>query len=305
MAMEDPQEPLTGVGKTALGMALVRAEESRRSDRLFNDPYAEAFLAAVPDAFGEEQEVSPEQASLAAVFFFHGVVRTRFFDDYLMEASAHGCHQVVLLAAGLDTRSFRLAWPPGVRSFELDRPDVLEVKDRVLSKEGAVPRCSERIVLAVDLRDDWTPRLMEAGFQPTTSTAWLLEGLMAYLSAREAAHLLSTVGELSAPGSQLAFEDGSGADASLLGGARQLPDMNEFTSLWKGGLGEDAPKWLAKHGWRTTVHERVALAASYGRPVPTGAAGRFLTAVRGTPDRDLGFEGRGLLRDDGPEDRLE
>jgi O-methyltransferase involved in polyketide biosynthesis len=37
-----------GVGKTALGAAMVRAEESRRGDRLFDDPYADAFLAAAP-----------------------------------------------------------------------------------------------------------------------------------------------------------------------------------------------------------------------------------------------------------------
>jgi O-methyltransferase involved in polyketide biosynthesis len=42
------QEPLGGVGKTALGVAVVRARESRRDDRLFADPYAQAFLDAVP-----------------------------------------------------------------------------------------------------------------------------------------------------------------------------------------------------------------------------------------------------------------
>lgn len=45
----------TGVGKTALGAAMVRAQESRRSDRLFDDPYAEAFFAAAPGTFDSEQ----------------------------------------------------------------------------------------------------------------------------------------------------------------------------------------------------------------------------------------------------------
>jgi methyltransferase (TIGR00027 family) len=84
-----------------------RAEESRRSDRLFDDPYAEAFVAAAPGAFLEERATSGELASMGAVVYFHGVIRTRFFDDYLTAAA---CRQVVLLAAGLDTRAFRSGW---------------------------------------------------------------------------------------------------------------------------------------------------------------------------------------------------
>jgi hypothetical protein len=44
----EPQGPLGGVEKTALGVAMVRAWESRRPGRLFDDPYAQAFVDAVP-----------------------------------------------------------------------------------------------------------------------------------------------------------------------------------------------------------------------------------------------------------------
>lgn len=49
------------------------------------------------------------------MFYAHAVVRSRFYDDYLLAATAAGCEQVVLLAAGLDTRAFRLPWAKEVR----------------------------------------------------------------------------------------------------------------------------------------------------------------------------------------------
>jgi len=133
----------TGVGKTALGVAAVRAAESRRTDRLFNDPYAEAFLAAAPGAFDLEQRTGAGvMASWGAALSSHAVTRTRFFDDYLLAATAGGIGQVVLLGAGLDARAFRLPWTDDVRLFELDRPDVLAFKERVLDR--AVPAAPQR-----------------------------------------------------------------------------------------------------------------------------------------------------------------
>src|SRR3712207_8045357 len=64
------------------------------------------------------------------------VVRTRFFDDFLLYACwGAGVRQVVLLAAGMDTRAFRLNWPSGTRLYELDRPVVLAAKEEVRSEE--------------------------------------------------------------------------------------------------------------------------------------------------------------------------
>ncbi len=177
-----PNESWTGIAKTALGVAAVRALESRRPDRLFDDPYAQAFLDAAPPVLPEEPRTAGERASLGplaslgAVFAFHGVIRTRFFDDDLLAACRGGCRQVVVLTAGLDTRAYRLAWPAGTHLFEVDLPDVLRFKGQVLAQETAVPRCAHTIV-AADLREDWSAELTNAGFQATTPTAWLAEGL--------------------------------------------------------------------------------------------------------------------------------
>jgi O-methyltransferase involved in polyketide biosynthesis len=304
------RERLSGIGETALGMARVRARESRRLDRLFEDPYAEAFLAASPDALPEERADGSPLSAVGALFQFHGAVRTRFFDDYLLAAAGAGCLQVVLLAAGLDTRAFRLDWPEGVRLFELDLPEVLRFKEEVLRgagglkseapatapgreaepsvsppvDRGAVPRC-RRAVLEVDLRDGgpqgWPAALTGAGLDPARPTAWLVEGLLIYLSPEEAGRLLGDASELSAAGSQLAFEFRDAVDDAFLERARAIPGIRRYTSLWKGGLGADAPEWLARHGWRARLQDRAAVAASYGRTAPERSGGSFLTAVRG------------------------
>lgn len=186
-------DPLpAGVGKTALGVAMVRAEESRRGDRLFDDPYAEAFLTAAPGAFEPERQAASKvgadgsrdaaaegggdrsgMSAWGAAFWSHAVLRTRFFDDELLAAAARGIRQVVLLAAGLDSRAYRLPWPEGSRIYEVDLPEVLDFKRRALDGVAAVPRC-ERHAIAADLRGDWAVPLVAAGFRPDQRAVWLL-----------------------------------------------------------------------------------------------------------------------------------
>jgi len=270
-----------GVGRTAVGMALVRAEESRRPDRLFDDPYAEAFVAAAPDAFADEESGADAEvlARVGAAFACKAIIRTRFYDDDLLRACDAGCRQIVLVAAGLDTRAFRLPWPPGVRLFEVDLPDVLAFKERVLSEREARASC-ERVSVAADLRGDWSAQLTADRFDPTVTTAWLAEGLLIYLSADEAARLLTAVGHLSARGSRVAFEHGNDVSSVLMAQAQKIPSMARFTTLWKGGLGEDPLVWLERHGWQATHHDGSVVAASYGRVPPGDASGGFVTAVR-------------------------
>lgn len=166
------------------------------------------------------------------------MLRTRFFDDYLLRTRAAGCAQVVLLAASLDTRAYRLPWPTGTRLFELDLPGVLDFKELILHEAAATARV-ERIAIPVDLRADWSSPVGAAGLDAAEPTAWLCEGLLIYLSASEADRLLTTVSDLSAPGSRIAFEHGSALDPALMAGAHSMPTLETYSSLWKGGLGPD------------------------------------------------------------------
>jgi methyltransferase (TIGR00027 family) len=276
--VSEPTAELTGVSKTAVGVARIRAGESARPDRLFDDPYAAAFVAAMPQAYADEVARRRAPGSLGAVLALHVVVRTRFYDDYLIAAAAAGCRQVVLVAAGLDTRAFRLDWPDGVRLFELDLPSVQAFKEPVLAQAGATPRCT-RVVVEADLVTDWTARLTAAGFDRDQATAWLVEGLLVYLTGDDAARLLTAIGDLSPAGSRLACERGNAAQA-LARQSTGAETERELTALWQGGLAEDAATWLDAHGWAIEVHEVATLAADYGRPVAPSGRGGFVTAFR-------------------------
>jgi len=203
-----PVDPLPGLGLTAILVAGARATESARPDRLFDDPFARAFVeaasAASPAIADAVAQGSPDEAvnqarrdSIA--------VRTRFCDDYLTEATRAGCGQVVLLAAGLDARAFRVRWPEGVRLWELDMPEVFAFKERVLASRGATPGC-ERTIVPMDLRAHWPHTLCEAGFDSGQRTAWLIEGLLMYLDEGERDRLLDRVGALSSARSRIALD---------------------------------------------------------------------------------------------------
>jgi methyltransferase (TIGR00027 family) len=283
--VQSPPVP-AGVGRTALGVARIRAAESQRPDRLFDDPLASAFAAALPDDDappGAHADAEPPDPDAPGVpgdrLIFQIVIRTRFYDQYLSAAAAAGCRQVVLLAAGLDSRAFRLDWPPGLRLFELDQPDVLDFKEAVLRQAEARPRC-QRTVIAADLRGGWQERLTGAGFDPARPSAWLVEGLLIYLARDEAARLLTEVGELAAPDSRLSLERGDQTARLISQTRRASPRGARLAALWKGGLGEDAAGWLAAHGWQATTHDSAALARDYGRPVPGEVRGGFVIAVR-------------------------
>jgi len=277
--VESSDAPLAGVSETALGAAEMRAEECARSDRLFDDPYAAAFVAAAPPLFPDLPSLTddPGLAALKDAFLAEIAIRTRFYDDALLGACAGGCRQVVLLAAGLDARAFRLEWPDGVHLFELDLPNLFAFKERVLDHEHAIPRCA-RTVVAVDLREKWAADLTRAGFDARLPTAWTAEGLLAYLSDDDARSLVTQVGALAAPGSTLSFEYDDFAADSTLSRVRDMAGMEEVASMWEGGLREPPDASLRANGWEVTRSDRATLAQRYGRPL-ANATGGFVTAI--------------------------
>lgn len=263
-----------------MGMARLRAAEGLRPDKLFDDRYAAAFVAAAPLATPADDGVS--EGTLGAAFAFAGVIRTRFYDDYLTASVLAGRRQMVLMAAGLDTRAFRLAWPPGVVLYELDLPEVLCFKDEVLDAQDATPRC-RRVAVPVDLRGGWVSSLRAAGFEPDAPTAWLVEGLLIYLTREEAVELLTTIGKLSASRSQLAAERRAAQSDDLRQQVQGIPAMRGFAAMWRGGLHEDLGNWLERNGWTTTLHDRTDVASALGRSAPASDGSGFVIASRSDP----------------------
>jgi methyltransferase (TIGR00027 family) len=132
-------------------------------------------------------------------FRFYFCERTPFYDQHVLRAVEGGCRQVVLVAAGLDSRAFRLGLPEDATVFELDQAAVLDFKQAVLDQHGVVPTC-DRVPVPVDLRVGWPPSLLAAGFDGTLPTLWITEGLLMYLSSSDAGQLLARITALSAPG---------------------------------------------------------------------------------------------------------
>jgi methyltransferase (TIGR00027 family) len=132
-------------------------------------------------------------------------VRTKYFDDYFLDATQAGVRQAVILASGLDSRAYRLPWPAGTVVYELDQPEVIDFKTTTLAGLGAEPAATRRTI-PIDLRQDWPAALKAAGLDTTVPTAWLAEGLLIYLPPEAQDRLFDNITALSAPGSTVATE---------------------------------------------------------------------------------------------------
>lgn len=253
--MADEAAGLNAVAGTALLVAAIRAAETRREDPLFVDPFADKLAGAAGREFLEAAlRVSGEQST------FQIVVRTRFWDEALLRAT-RSVRQVVLVAAGMDARAYRLEWPGEVVVYELDQPEVIAEKGRLLS--GDAPRAA-RVAVSVDLTDDWPAALMAAGFDPGEPTVWLMEGLLQYLDEAEVRTLFAHVDALSTPGSVLLYEVVGTALLESPFMAPVLESMAARGSPWV--FGSDSPGDLAeRHGWSAVVTDIAVPGNAWGR----------------------------------------
>eukprot|EP00741_Cyanophora_paradoxa_P006412 tig00001001_g6214.t1 len=302
LAAGAPTDPKELVVFSARIIAASRAIESRRDDRLFNDPFAERLAgpeafefrdarrrarAQAPDAPPADRRQADEDETRPRI-----AIRTRYFDDFaqqsaqaLSSASGGGLVQVVLLGAGMDTRAWRLQWPENTTVYEVDQEAVLEYKEGKMRGEPLACR-SYQAVTADLSQPSWSTALVSAGFSPANPSVWVLEGLLMYLSPEEVLALLNGVSRLAAPSSFLG--------ASLVNEASwkraTAADPSSIMSQWRSG--DDDPETLLERAggpWEVLCVTSPGEAdASYGRwtaPVPMrGAAGVgrvfYLTAVR-------------------------
>jgi methyltransferase (TIGR00027 family) len=206
----DSWDLATSVGATATMVAAQRALASAGPEPLINDPFAAPLVRAVGiDVYTrlvdgkipveDGSEFDPDRMARGMA------VRTRFYDQFFVDATHSGIRQAVILAAGLDARAYRLPWPKGTVVYEVDMPEVIEFKTSTLSELGAEPTAELRTV-AVDLRDDWPAALQAAGFDPHAPAAWSAEGLVVYLPPEAQDALFDHITALSAAGSRLASE---------------------------------------------------------------------------------------------------
>ncbi len=256
--MHTGQKALTAdadlLGATARWMAAVRAAETQRADALVRDPWA----ATLAGAAGQAWLAARPPGSTTPI-----VLRTRYFDDFLARAAAAGLRQVVLLAAGLDTRAYRLPWPQGTILYELDQPPVVRHKEAVLAAAGAQPTCARRPV-AADLTQPWEAHLVAAGFQPQEPACYLAEGFLFYLPTEQVVRILDAIAQRAAPGSWLGFDI---INRAMLASpiTKAWVDMQaQAGAPWIGVL-DDPVAFLADRGWDASLSQAGAPEAHHGR----------------------------------------
>jgi methyltransferase (TIGR00027 family) len=283
------------VGATALSVAAARAVETATADPLIRDDFAYLLVSSAGQPWAQlaspdlewigDDEHGRRSHRLACDY---QAVRTHFFDSYFIDATEDGIRQAVILAAGLDSRAYRLDWPAGTTVYEIDQPQVVTYKTVTLESAGAAPKATRRPV-AVDLRDDWPAALCAAGFDRTQPTAWLAEGLLPYLPSEAQDRLFDRLTELSAPGSQVAVEAFSlgVGDPERRRAARRIRfermrerlglDINVETLTYQESGRADAAEWLTAHGWQVSAVSNADEMARLGRPIPADLADESFT----------------------------
>ena len=275
----DTWDITTSVGSTALFVATARALEAQKPDPLVVDPYAEVFCRAVGgDAAdildGKIPDHQLKTADFGENFVNFQAARTKYFDEYFRRAAEAGVRQVVVLAAGLDSRAYRLDWPAATTIFELDQPQVLDFKREVLADCGAQPR-AERKEIAIDLREDWPQALRDSGFDAAKPSAWIAEGLLIYLPATAQEQLFTGIDSLAGHGSHVAVEDGAPMEPEDFEAAVEEEraaaaegDRRLFFRLVYNEQAAPATEWFGKRGWTAVGTPLADYLRQVGRPVP-------------------------------------
>ncbi|OHU69774.1 SAM-dependent methyltransferase [Mycobacteroides chelonae] len=288
---DDSWDIASSVGATAVMVAAARAAETRSDAPLIRDPFAQLLVEragagawsviARDDVRQQLAELDPEADRIMQYAVDYQAVRTRFFDGFFERASRAGITQVVILAAGLDSRAYRLDWPAGTTVYEIDQPLVLQYKRQTLDEHDVRSACLRREV-AVDLRQDWPVALQHEGFDVTAPTAWLAEGLLMYLPTEAQDRLFELIVDQSAPGSRIAVEAVGPDNAKRHEVRRKMREHFDRARKLAGIEGEsldvgslmyhdenrtDVPQWLAGRGWTVRAIPAEAEMADAGRLV--------------------------------------
>lgn len=292
---DDSWDITQSVGATALGVAAARAAETESDNPLINDPFARLFVDAAgegmwsiyanPALLAKAAESEPELRARLQLMVDFMATRTAFFDEFFLGAADAGVRQVVILAAGLDARAWRLPWPDGTVVYELDQPKVLDFKSRTLRQHGAQPT-AKLVNVPIDLRQDWPKALQETGFDASRPAVWSAEGLVRYLPAQAQDVLFERIDSLSVPGSWLASNvpDAGFTDPDRV--RRQREDMQrlraaaaelvnaeitDFDDLWYPEERTPVDGWLRDRGWDVATATFAELMARYGRTAAPSA----------------------------------
>jgi methyltransferase (TIGR00027 family) len=234
-----PDEKLiSGVADTARWVAVYRAMETERPDALFRDPYARRLAGRQGEAIVGIMRDGKKMA-------WPMVVRTAVMDEIIVQAIAAGVDTVLNLAAGLDTRAWRMKLPHALHWIDVDQAEMVSYKSTEMERETPVCRYE---LLAMDLADVAARRALFARVDAgARRTLVITEGLLIYLSADAVASLATDLHamrttqlwltDLASPG-LLKWMEKSWGKTVAAGNAPFLFGPAE------------GPSWFTPHGWR-------------------------------------------------------
>ncbi len=249
-----PQE-VRNISDTARWAAYFRAQETKRSDAIFRDPYAERLCGQHGVDIANTLPDGNKHA-------WAWVTRTYLFDHFITQELQRGVDLVLNLAAGLDARPYRMKLPASLQWIEVDLPGILAYKEEILA--GEKPACAlERIRL--DLADVNARRALFAGLnQRAKKILVLVEGLLIYLSAEEVAALAKDLAsgasfqrwlmDLCSPGLLKMMQKTTGKRLSEIGAPFKFAPA-------------EGPEFFSPHGWEPMeVKGMLKTAAQFKRP---------------------------------------
>lgn len=254
--MRDDEPAVQHISDTARWAAIYRAAETERPGSLFRDPFARRLA-------GERGE------KIAAALPFHDqnswswVARTYLFDQLIIEQLQEDIDLVVNLAAGLDTRPYRMALPADLAWVEIDLPEILAYKEEILRSE--TPACVLEQV-ALDLTDPPARQALFARLGSRSSKALIIsEGLLIYFSGAQAGVLAEDLGglrsfwrwivDIASPGLLQILQTNTNSQFS-----RQVSPL-KFAP-------EDGPQFFTRHGWNPRRVESILKTAAQLKRLP-------------------------------------
>ena len=254
--------------QTAEIMARHRAAELQfpEDQRVCNDPYAFYFVS-------EEAKKSfnkPLRSLLTRLWVnwmfpgvHNGVIsRVRYMDDCVMECLKNGMEQMVIIAAGYDTRAYRFnGLSESVNVFELDHPATQKRKMQKLTEIFcSLPGHVTHIPIHLD-KDNISEKLFEGGYDKSKRTLFIMEGLLMYLPPTFVDKLLNLIKKTSKPGSWVTFDylppSMSDGTIKVKEGKNMIKGVKKWGEPFRFGLKyENAKDFLLSRGFCNihTVH---------------------------------------------------
>lgn len=242
------------ISDTARWAAVYRARETERKNPLFRDPFARVLA-------GERGEQIAKATPFHEKHSWSWVTRTYLYDSIIRKRVAQGADVVVNLAAGLDTRPYRMDLPSSLKWVEVDLPEILDYKDELLKAEK--PRCGlERIradLSNTEIRRSLFGRLASEA----TKVLVITEGLLIYLRAEDVSTLAEDLNgfpafrrwvlDISSPGLLRMLQKNTHQQFGS-----EVPPL-QFAP-------EDGPTFFARYGWDIIeVHSILKTAAGLKR----------------------------------------